>query len=90
MRFEWDRRKANSNLTKHDVSFEEAATVLEIRFRLQFLIGIIPMQKTGPSFWGAPIGQNYWLWSSPKEGKYTNHQRRPASRRERKIYEENI
>lgn len=26
-RFEWDRRKANSNLNKHSVSFDEAQTV---------------------------------------------------------------
>jgi hypothetical protein len=25
--FEWDRRKAKSNVAKHEVSFEEAATV---------------------------------------------------------------
>jgi uncharacterized DUF497 family protein len=25
--FEWDKRKATSNLRKHDVSFQEAATV---------------------------------------------------------------
>ena len=27
MEFEWDARKATTNLTKHGVSFEEAATV---------------------------------------------------------------
>lgn len=27
MRFDWDKRKAASNLAKHKVSFEEAATV---------------------------------------------------------------
>ena len=27
MRFEWDQRKADSNLRKHGVSFSEAATV---------------------------------------------------------------
>jgi uncharacterized protein len=27
--FEWDERKAMSNLVKHDISFEEAATVFE-------------------------------------------------------------
>ncbi len=27
MLFEWDRRKAKSNLKKHDISFQEAATV---------------------------------------------------------------
>lgn len=29
MRFEWDARKARSNLAKHGVSFEEAATAFE-------------------------------------------------------------
>jgi uncharacterized protein len=28
MKIEWDERKANSNLIKHGVSFEEAATAL--------------------------------------------------------------
>ena len=28
MRFEWDPKKARSNLSKHKVSFEEAATAL--------------------------------------------------------------
>ena len=28
MKFEWDIKKANSNLRKHKVSFEEAATAL--------------------------------------------------------------
>lgn len=27
MEFEWDRRKAKSNLKKHGISFQEAATV---------------------------------------------------------------
>lgn len=37
MKFEWDNKKAESNLKKHQVSFEEAATVfgdpLAITFR---------------------------------------------------------
>jgi hypothetical protein len=28
LRFEWDRKKAESNLKKHGVSFEEAMTVV--------------------------------------------------------------
>jgi len=28
MRFEWDRRKANANVKKHGVTFEEASTAL--------------------------------------------------------------
>ncbi len=27
LKFEWDRKKASSNLSKHGVSFEEALTV---------------------------------------------------------------
>ena len=29
MEFEWDTQKAKSNLSKHDISFEEAKTVFE-------------------------------------------------------------
>jgi hypothetical protein len=29
MRFEWDEAKAAANLTKHDVSFEEAKTIFD-------------------------------------------------------------
>ena len=29
MEFEWDSRKARINLRKHDVAFEEAATVFD-------------------------------------------------------------
>ena len=37
MRFEWDKRKAEINLRKHKVSFEEASTALDG-----------PMAATGP------------------------------------------
>jgi len=35
-RFEWDREKAWRNLTKHKVSFEEAATVFDDLFFFAF------------------------------------------------------
>ncbi|MBB3059418.1 BrnT family toxin [Microbulbifer rhizosphaerae] len=34
--FEWDSKKAASNLKKHDVSFEEAQSVFYDEFALQF------------------------------------------------------
>lgn len=34
MRFEWDGRKAASNLTKHGVDFADAVTVLDDEFAL--------------------------------------------------------
>jgi uncharacterized protein len=36
MKFEWDRQKAESNLRKHDVSFEEAMTVFNDTLALIF------------------------------------------------------
>ena len=36
IRFEWDRAKAQANLKKHDVSFEEAQTVFYDEFAVQF------------------------------------------------------
>ncbi len=45
MEFEWDQNKANSNLEKHRVSFDEVITVLKILYTLIFLILIIPIMN---------------------------------------------
>lgn len=37
MEYEWDKLKATSNLAKHDVSFEEAATVFDDPLYVDFL-----------------------------------------------------
>ncbi len=37
IKFEWDARKAASNLRKHGVSFEEAQSVFYDEYALQFL-----------------------------------------------------
>jgi uncharacterized DUF497 family protein len=34
--FEWDKNKANSNLRKHNISFDEATSVFEDKFLLTF------------------------------------------------------
>ena len=36
MEFEWDKEKAESNLKKHDVDFDEAATVFDDLFYVDF------------------------------------------------------
>ena len=36
MEFEWDRNKASSNLSKHGVSFDEAQTVFNDTFYVDF------------------------------------------------------
>jgi uncharacterized protein len=35
-KFEWDEEKANSNLEKHGVDFEEAQTVFDDLFNIEF------------------------------------------------------
>jgi len=42
MRFEWDTRKAVSNLRKHGVSFEEASTIFSDDHALLVPIRTIP------------------------------------------------
>ena len=36
IKFEWDTAKAESNIKKHDVSFEEAQSVFYDEFAVQF------------------------------------------------------
>jgi uncharacterized DUF497 family protein len=47
LKFEWDDKKAISNLKKHGISFEEASTVLVTGWQLQSKILCTPMTKTG-------------------------------------------
>ena len=88
-KFEWDPTKAASNLKDHKVSFEEASTVFGD-----------PLASTFPDpDHGA--GEERWLTfglSSPGRLLVVSHTERrlkvrlisarPATRRERKIYEE--
>jgi uncharacterized DUF497 family protein len=55
--YEWDDEKAESNLEKHGVSFDEAATVLVIHFILIFMTRTIPLMSIGTLLWGnRPLG----------------------------------
>jgi hypothetical protein len=89
MRFEWDPEKARSNLRKHKVSFEEAATALRD-----------PMAATGcdPDY---SVGEERFVTFGVSEGgrllvvAHTEENdilriisARVASKGERKIYEE--
>jgi len=46
MPLEWDKKKAASNLKKHSVSFDEAATVFRIYELPSFLIRNIQAQRS--------------------------------------------
>ena len=89
MKFEWDNRKARTNLLKHKVSFEEAATALND-----------PMAATGHDPDHSIDEFRYVTFGVSKRGRllvisHTEQEEtiriisaRCASKGERKIYEE--
>jgi uncharacterized DUF497 family protein len=46
-RFEWDEKKAQSNLSKHGVSFEEATTVFDDLLARILTMNCTPQTKDG-------------------------------------------
>lgn len=92
LRFEWDPKKAEANLVKHDVSFEEALTVFA-----DPLARIFPDDEhSGDEFReiiiGHPAGQQQLILVSfiETEERIRIISARKATRRERTDYEENI
>lgn len=92
MIYEWDQVKAKANLSKHGVSFEEAATVfldpLAITFpdpdhsdeeEREITIGITTTKH-----------EVVFLSHSPREDRIRIISARRATRKERKQYEEGI
>ena len=91
LKFEWDRRKATSNLSKHGVSFEEALTVFgdslarifddedhSIEEQRQIIIGHSDKERLLVVCFAAQ-GESVRIFSARK-----------ATKRERRDYEENI
>ena len=88
MRFEWDDRKAISNLKKHSVSFEEASTIFRD-----------PLSATGADP-DHSLGEQRWVTFGVSDAgrllvvAHTDHDdyiriisARPATKAERRIYE---
>ena len=91
LKFEWDRKKAASNLSKHGVSFEEALTVFSdplarifddedhsIEEQREIIIGHSAKDRSLVVCFTAQ-GESVRIFSA-----------RTATRRERKDYEENV
>jgi uncharacterized protein len=91
LKFEWDRRKATSNLSKHGVSFEEALTVFgdslarifddedhSIEEQREIIIGHSDKERLLVVCFAAQ-GESVRIFSARK-----------ATKRERRDYEENI
>ena len=91
LKFEWDRKKATANFSKHGVSFEEALTVFgnplarifddedhSIEERREIIVGHSAKGRLLIVCFTAP-GESVRIFSA-----------RPATKRERKAYEENV
>ena len=89
MNFEWEETKAKANLRKHKVSFEEAATVFEDNLSLT---GRDPDHSVGEHrliTFGLSAEHRVLAVSHAERGnKIRIISARPATRVERKIYEE--
>jgi len=89
MRVVWDPRKAASNLTKHRVSFEEAATALTDKMAVT---GIDPDHSVGELRWltfGASVrGRLLVVAHTEEHDTIRIISARVATRLERKLYEE--
>ena len=91
LRFEWDPNKAEANLVKHEVSFEEAMTVFA-----EPLARIFPDQEHSVDelreiIIGHSAGHQLILVNFTSiDDRVRIFSARKATRRERKDYEENV
>ena len=89
MQFEWDPEKAASNLRKHGVSFDEAATVFEDDLSLT---GRDPDHSVGEirliTFGLSSAGHLLVVSDAERGNRIRIISARPATRPERKLYEE--
>lgn len=85
--FEWNENKAQSNIEKHDVTFEEAA---EVFFDPFYQVGDATANNEQRDFIiGYSLSQRLLLVVYVERGKRSRIiSARPATRTERKLYEE--
>ena len=91
MKFEWDSNKSDANLKKHEVSFDEAATVFMDPLFVIFADPDHSFEESRFVIMGESI-QNRLLVVSYTERKMATRliSARLATRQERKKYEEDI
>lgn len=89
MECEWDPAKAVANFRKHGVSFEEAATALADDLAVT---GTDPDHSTGENrfvtFGVSSVGRLLVVGHTERNDRLRIISARPATKRERKIYEE--
>ncbi len=91
LKFEWHPEKAAANLTKHKVSFDEASTVFANPLAKVFYDAAHSTEETREILVGHSILGRLLLVSFTERGPDLVRiiSARPATRRERKDYEEN-
>ncbi len=91
LKFEWDLEKASSNLGKHKVSFDEASTVFADPLAKLFYDSEHSSEETREIIVGHSVLGRLLLVSFTERGPDLVRiiSARPATRRERKDYEEN-
>jgi len=91
LRFEWDPRKAKSNLAKHGVSFTEAMTVFADPLARIFNDDEHSREERREIIVGHSAKQNLFLVSFTARGDRVRIlSAREATRLERRDYEENV
>ena len=91
LRFEWDLNKAEANLAKHDVSFEEALTVFADPLARIFPDDEHSVEEFREIIIGHSAGMHLILVSFVEiEERVRIISARKATRRERQDYEENV
>jgi hypothetical protein len=89
MRFEWDPKKAEANLKKHGVSFQEAATVFGDPLAITFQNPDHSEEEERQITFGLSFQKRLIIVSHTRRKDRTRIiSARPISRKERAIYEE--
>lgn len=88
MRFEWDPKKAEKNLKKHGVSFQEAATVFGDPLAVTFHDPDHSYEEERQLTFGQSLQSRLIVVSHTRRGEKTRIiSARPMDRNERVIYE---
>jgi uncharacterized DUF497 family protein len=91
LRFEWDPNKAEANLAKHEISFEEAMTVFADPLARIFPDEEHSVDELREIIIGHSVGHQLILVNFTSiDDRVRIFSARKATRRERKDYEENV
>ncbi len=84
--FEWDENKAESNVTKHGVTFDEAAVAMRDTSSVDFEDLVEPANLI--TLAASPNGRILYIVSTERGSRIRIISARDATRHERRLYEE--